>query len=810
VTAAIASRDIDDLRSSLETASGLGLSGAEIDEALALKAKLEAELSLTEEITAALEVKDEPALKEMLERAAAMELNNEKVRQAKIVVNRAALVEETIALLKIATEELNLEKLQTAMQQVIELGMEGEEVEAGKELTKKLEAYADVVNTLKAAQRNLDVKVKSREGIKPSDLAELEEALVMATEGDHALPEGYGERVEAVAFKEKMDAMLVVQGELALLGESDDIKLLKKTLDHAEELDMKMALVFETKKRIRTLERERFELLAAGGEIEEEDEDEDYDEAEVARLRAERLERASNPRFQWTKFSKIRSPDDFCKGVFLHKKRVKAAQLVWQNGVIHKSITELPNHDSKTSTRLHKSLLGYCGEKRMSFPATLAEDILNHGIENPQLVDEIYLQLIKHLTENPAPESMHRAWQVMCMAVGTFPPSGEFENYLLNFILEYRDAPGTVGNYARYSLRRLEGILNSGPSGFVPSTQEIDAYKERPPILATIELVDGTPLTEELPITPDLNVGKVLEICLHFLELEDPRSKFFGLFVYDVEDEEEEINPLVIDDEEEEEKRKKTPQPLRSDEFTGDVVTIKTRAGQAFKLVFKRKIFLRDYDEPSEDPMFARLVFLQAQDDFINGCLPLEDEDTVVRLVSRSVAVDQADAFPDNVMELLEAQLLEYVPYNWREMWSEDAWAEKVLETREDYCLEEPETNQADFVATLQPHPLYGSHVFFVSKANDPEAAAHLPDDMMVAFNSEGLHLCEPDEREILNSFGYADIYRWGGSSTQFSLVIWIEEVKETFELQLLTRQAVDQSSLIMDYIQAIMATDDE
>lgn len=73
----------------------------------------------------------------------------------------------------------------------------------------------------------------------------------------------------------------------------------------------------------------------------------------------------------------------------------------------------------------------------------------------------------------------------------------------------HRENSGAIGNYARYSLRRLEGILNSGPSGFVPSVDEISAYKERPPILATIELVDGTPLTEDLPITPDLNVSKV-------------------------------------------------------------------------------------------------------------------------------------------------------------------------------------------------------------------------------------------------------------------------------------------------------------
>ena len=80
---------------------------------------------------------------------------------------------------------------------------------------------------------------------------------------------------------------------------------------------------------------------------------------------------------------------------------------------------------------------GYAGDRSMSFPATLAQDILQKGLETPEIVDEVYLQICKHLTENQRPESAHRGWQVMCMAVGTFPPSSDFEDYLLNFILQH-------------------------------------------------------------------------------------------------------------------------------------------------------------------------------------------------------------------------------------------------------------------------------------------------------------------------------------------------------------------------------------
>lgn len=50
--------------------------------------------------------------------------------------------------------------------------------------------------------------------------------------------------------------------------------------------------------------------------------------------------------------------------------------------------------------------------------------------------------------------------------------------------------------------------------GIVPTLEEIQAYKERPPILATIELVNGALLTEDLPVAPDLNVKKVRGSCL--------------------------------------------------------------------------------------------------------------------------------------------------------------------------------------------------------------------------------------------------------------------------------------------------------
>ena len=61
----------------------------------------------------------------------------------------------------------------------------------------------------------------------------------------------------------------------------------------------------------------------------------------------------------------------------------------------------------------------------------------------------------------------------------------------------------------------------------------------------------------------------------------------------------------------------------------------------------------------------------------------------------------------------------------------------------------------------------------------------------------------------LLSAFvhrSYADIYRWGGSSSQFSLIIWNQSSESTFALKLSTAQAADMAGIILDYINAIMA----
>ncbi len=822
-------------------------------------------------------------------------------------LNRDKAQKEGRKALKRAMKGTDEKALAEAIEKAIQCGIESEEIYKAKAFKKRVEEEKEMSGDVRAAMKALTVKADSKNGVSKHDIEPLERAIEEARE--KGLSEESPFMVEATAARDKVRNILSLQSDINKVIDTENLRAMKKILDKAEDMELtNSALVKKLRSRVREVERARSVAALADDGMDESSPS--LDDEEMKRAREEKMKKASNPKYGWDRYNKIRNGDDFARSVFLNKKKVKFLQLKWQNSVIPTSVLDFVNKDlAKLGTRVHKCILGYTGDKSMSFPATLAQDILQKGaraltaplprrrrrrrrrhrrvaplaparprlctagLECPDLVDEIYVQLCKHLTNNPRPESAVRAWQLMCMSVGTFPPSRDFENHLINFILQHKDGAGAVGNYARYSLRRLEGILNSGPSGFVPSVEEIQAYKERPPILATIELVDGTPLTEDLPITPDLNVAKVLDICYHFLELSDPRMQYFGVFVEDVEDPAAPPVDETSDDAPPYAGLRKTPRPLQNENYMGDVVTVKVRQNQPFKFVFKRKIFLKNLDGPSEDPMFERLTYLQAVDEVVTGNIPLNDEDEAIKLATQAMVVDLMDGFPDTADALVDSDLMEYIPKNWRDNRKPASWGDKVLkhykkcacrrrraacprpravlsllpppprrrrslaarrrrrpparppthphtppthsppgravkEGKKVYAEMEAEEIQAKYVETVRDHPLYGTNFFHVKRHNFPEQMEGFPKLCIIALNSEGLHFLN-EEMETLSSYGYADIYRWGGSSTQFSIIIWNPDTQDTDDVSMFTSQAADMAALILDYINAIMATNE-
>lgn len=337
-------------------------------------------------------------------------------------------------------------------------------------------------------------------------------------------------------------------------------------------------------------------------------------------------------------------------------------------------------------------------------------------------------------------------------------------------------------------------------------------------MLATIELVDGTELTANLPVTPDLDVSKVIEICSHYLELEDPRMSHLGIFVIDIPDTEEEKArkqrkrmmsgrkppaPTAYSD------LPLSPRPLRNDSFLGTVFMKKLRAGQKYKFVLKRKIYLKDTDlGPSDDPMFQRLTYLQGWDEVNSGNIPIDDENAVLDLIAISMGVDYCSDVPCDTEYMMEQPFQLYIPRDWADRHTDEEWAGLIADAAArkvdaGEINDEVEAMQDIFLDAIVDSEFYGASFFHV-KICSCTGTLSFPDHFVIMFNSDGLSFMDVDWN-IFASFGYPNIYRWGGSSSQFSLVIWDSEADATFDLVLHTGQAPDMAALILDYITAIM-----
>lgn len=840
LTKAIASRDIAALSEAITKAESLGLVCNELQQAQALKARILVEDACLAKLREAIKAKDFNNLNTYISEAAELgiennptvaeahvvrdSLNNEERKNAtraaeekkqkeameKAQSKRQENTEGAKKQLADAIASNDYEKLNAALQLAIEQGLSGssEDVAAAQTMLENKNQVEDLKSRLDAACGIL--RLKSETGISNDDLVPLANAIA-ASEQHASLPS-----MSDTLYKSKEAYTLYqnharVTEELEAAVAAKDRLKLTTALHSADNLDMgalSIEVMSKAREMLRELETKHRAARAASALPEE---SEPYDAAEEARK--QRQEKAKQARFDVKNFPGLRGPDDFARGAILNKGKVKELFLTFQSQVIPKSLLDLNKDNNKLAVQIFKDLLGYMGDKQMPFPAMLAQDILRKGYEYKPIRDEIFLQIIKQLTNNPRPESVAKGWQVMCMCVGTFPPSFDYENFLLHYILEKRDkGRGAVVDYARYCLRTLEAMLSNGDgTGFVPSVEEILAYKERPPILATIHLVDGNIVTEDLPLTPDLNVGKVLEMCTGWLDLKDPRASTLGVFVYDLGESEDantldetyrnaQYNDLV-----------RTPRPLRNEDFMGDIIVQRARQRRKFKFVLKKKIFLPQHNERGSDPVYERLVYLQAEEEtIIQGNIDVEDVERVVALASISIAVAFGEEMGSSVDDLVVGAVVDFIVPAWRDLKGAEEWGGLVLANRDALVVADPEDLQDQFLQIVQESPLYGTHWFYVHKVDSPSSVAvpktisNLPRDVILAFNADGMHVYSSN-RVCLISFPYADIYRWGGSSSQFSLIMADESLADSFEFVVITGQAADMAAIILDHIRAIM-----
>lgn len=175
-------------------------------------------------------------------------------------------------------------------------------------------------------------------------------------------------------------------------------------------------------------------------------------------------------------------------GFFIFSKSYSTQDLMkWSKRAIPDgALLELDEDDDliELASKCFEDLQRIMGDRKVAATgkkknAERIQSLIEKGLFHNKLRDELYLQLIKQLTDNPSNESKLRGWEMMCCYSVTFPPSIRMDKWVLDFINKHAHS-SDLGNcekikkMAEYSGKKLKRLCQVGPKGHIPSIPEIE------------------------------------------------------------------------------------------------------------------------------------------------------------------------------------------------------------------------------------------------------------------------------------------------------------------------------------------------
>lgn len=196
--------------------------------------------------------------------------------------------------------------------------------------------------------------------------------------------------------------------------------------------------------------------------------------------------------FVFENYPKLRTNEGWAnlKFISLSRDELGRGMKRWTRDPIHAPLTEIPDgRQSKTAITMFKNVLGWCGDGKYGAPLILAVELIETGVREAWLRDELYCQLMKQLTANPSLESSARGWQLMLLMLSTFAPPQEIEDYVEYFIRTHAPKPQLamflktlhIAIFSTQPLQRVtdpthvQSILNAGipPAAFFDDVRPI-------------------------------------------------------------------------------------------------------------------------------------------------------------------------------------------------------------------------------------------------------------------------------------------------------------------------------------------------
>ncbi|XP_069752500.1 unconventional myosin-VIIa-like [Narcine bancroftii] len=377
----------------------------------------------------------------------------------------------------------------------------------------------------------------------------------------------------------------------------------------------------------------------------------------------------------------------------------------------------------------------------------LTDQIFSRALQEEELQDEIYCQIVKQLTNNQNRYSLDSGWQLLWLCTGLFSPSTLLVLHVKRFI-ECR----LKERLSADCLQRLAKVKRYGARKNPPHLLEVEAIQcWSTKILHKIYFPNDTDQVFEIftgtkaqglceTITKHLGLLGAEGLSL-FVKVEDkvisfPEGDFFFDYVRHVSD-------WV---------RKET----RGLEGSPTLVQ--------YKVLFMRKLWINVF--PGRD-LTADSVFHFPQElpKYLRGYYTCTKEDAIqIGAFIYKVKFNSDKSQFINIPKLLK----DLVPQDMLRMMSPEEWKKGIVAMINKHAGKTSEEAKLAFLKILYHLPTFGSAFFEVKQSSEPR----FPEIVRISINRHGVTVINPRTKEPLVTHPFNKISNWCSGSTYFHMSV--------------------------------------
>ncbi|KAL1129897.1 hypothetical protein AAG570_012841 [Ranatra chinensis] len=377
------------------------------------------------------------------------------------------------------------------------------------------------------------------------------------------------------------------------------------------------------------------------------------------------------------------------------------------------------------------------------------QTIIGAGIEREELRDEVFVQCIRQVTNNPSIESTERIWLLLCLTVVAFQPSKVLYKYFICFLRKSLQCEGKLKQYVQWCLDNCNNARVSCRQ-HPPSSVEIAAMRRLGTIVCRFFFLDGR--TKAIDVHPTDTASDAAIKLAEKLGLKN----LDGWAIYQSRpDGEEHVRAHhYLYDVIAEWEIKQNNQGL-----TTSFPTLNRRGNSATlgsgenRFIFKRRLF-RNIREISQDPVEVNMLYAQAV-----YCVVKCDDFPISEKVAVQLAGLQAQVAlgnpKDNGHFEYYTDIDTYLPYRISRIRGDDVWVPILAQAHRQYGAGKTDLMaKVLYLSCVMQFPLYGTTMFTVTY----RGYWSYGNSLILGINSEGLMLIKPDDKFVLYEFHYLEV----------------------------------------------------